>query len=79
VAEIADVLVVEIADYVATLTLNRPATMNALDRTLSEALTRILPALDRDPQVRVAILTGAGERAFCAGADLKERATMTPD
>ncbi len=75
----ADVLLVEIADYVALLTLNRPGVMNALDRTLAEALTATLPRLDRDPAVRVAILTGAGERAFCAGADLKERATMSPD
>jgi enoyl-CoA hydratase/carnithine racemase len=74
-----DVLLVEIADYIAVLTLNRPGVLNSLDRTLAEALTRTLPALERDPAVRVAILTGAGERAFCAGADLKERATMSPD
>lgn len=73
------VLQVEIADFVAMLTLNRPAVMNALDRQLAEALTRALPALDRDPAVRVAIVTGAGPRAFCAGADLKERATMTQE
>ncbi|HZR98783.1 MAG TPA: enoyl-CoA hydratase-related protein, partial [Chloroflexota bacterium] len=78
-ADAEDVLRVEIADHVALLTLNRPAVMNALDRTLAEALSRTMPALDRDPAVRVAILTGAGERAFCAGADLKERATMTQD
>jgi enoyl-CoA hydratase len=79
VAVADDVLRVEIADHVALLTLNRPAVMNALDRTLAEALTRTMPALDRDPAVRVGILTGAGERAFCAGADLKERAAMTQD
>src|SRR3954470_1018632 len=74
-----DVLQVEIADHIARLTLNRPAVMNALDRGLAEALIQTLPALGRDPAVRVAILTGAGERAFCAGADLKERAGMSPD
>ncbi|MBX5493283.1 MAG: enoyl-CoA hydratase/isomerase family protein [Chloroflexi bacterium] len=74
-----DVLQVEITDYIAVLTLNRPQVMNALDRTLAEAITRTFPALDKDPAVRVAILTGAGPRAFCAGADLKERATMTPE
>src|SRR5579883_1823723 len=73
-----DVLLVESADYVALLTLNRPAVMNAIDRSLAEAIARTMPALDRDPAVRVVVLTGAGERAFCAGADLKERATMTP-
>jgi enoyl-CoA hydratase/carnithine racemase len=74
-----EVLQVEIADYVALLTLNRPAVLNAIDRYLAEEIARTLPALDRDPAVRVAVLTGTGERAFCAGADLKERATMTPE
>ncbi len=74
-----DVLLVEITDYVALLTLNRPAVLNAIDRHLAEALTRTVTALDRDPDVRVAILTGAGTRAFSAGADLKERATMTQE
>jgi enoyl-CoA hydratase/carnithine racemase len=74
-----EVLLVEIADYVALLTLNRPAVLNAIDRSLAEALARTVSALDRDSSVRVAVLTGTGERAFCAGADLKERATMTPE
>src|SRR5579885_862849 len=70
VAAAEDVLLVEITDYVALLTLNRPAVLNAIDRHLAEALTRTVTALDRDPDVRVAILTGAGTRAFSAGADL---------
>jgi methylglutaconyl-CoA hydratase len=74
-----NVLQVEIAEYIALLTLNRPEVRNALDRGLAEALIRTLPALARDPAVRVAILTGAGDRAFCAGADLKERAGMSSD
>jgi methylglutaconyl-CoA hydratase len=74
-----DVLLVEIADHVAQLTLNRPSVMNAIDRSLAEAIAGTLPALDRDPAVRAILLTGSGERAFCAGADLKERATMTPE
>jgi enoyl-CoA hydratase len=74
-----DVLLVEVADHVALLTLNRPQVLNAIDRSLAEALTRTLPDLDRDPAVRAAIVTGAGARAFCSGADLKERATMTAD
>ncbi|HEY7062493.1 MAG TPA: enoyl-CoA hydratase-related protein [Chloroflexota bacterium] len=74
-----DVLLVEIADYVALLTLNRPSVMNAIDRYLAEAIARTMPVLDRDPAARAVVLTGAGERAFCAGADLKERATMTPE
>jgi enoyl-CoA hydratase/carnithine racemase len=79
VAADPDVLLVEIADYVAVLTLNRPTVLNAIDRALAEALTRAIATLDRDPAVRAAVLTGAGERAFCAGADLKERATMTQE
>jgi methylglutaconyl-CoA hydratase len=74
-----DVLLVEIADHVAQLTLNRPSVMNAIDRSLAEAIAGTLPALDRDPAVRAILLTGSGERAFCAGADLKERATMTAE
>jgi methylglutaconyl-CoA hydratase len=74
-----DVLLVEVADHVALLTLNRPSVLNAIDRALAEVIARTMPALDRDPAVRAAVLTGAGERAFCAGADLKERATMTPE
>ncbi len=72
-----DVLLVEIADHVALLTLNRPAVLNAIDRQLADALTRTITALGPNPDVRAAILTGSGTRAFCAGADLKERATMT--
>jgi enoyl-CoA hydratase/carnithine racemase len=79
VAAADEILLVEVAEHVAVLTLNRPAVLNALDRTLAEALIRTMPLLDRDPSVRVAIVTGAGPRAFCAGADLKERATMTAD
>src|SRR5215217_3889495 len=74
-----DVLQVEIAEHIALLTLNRPGVRNALDRALADALIQTLPALARDAAVRVAILTGAGDRAFCAGADLKERAGMSSD
>jgi enoyl-CoA hydratase len=58
-------------DGVATLTLNRPAKMNALSRELRVALTQAFTALRDDADVGVVILTGAG-RAFCAGLDLKE-------
>lgn len=54
----------------ARITLNRPAAMNALSRLLCEELARALGQIERDPGVRVVVLTGAG-RAFCAGADLK--------
>lgn len=55
----------------ATLTLNRPRAMNALSRELRTALAQTVLELERDPEIRVLVLTGAG-RAFCAGLDLKE-------
>jgi len=65
------VLLVAKQDGVATVTLNRPAKMNALSRELRVALTRTFESLQQDESVGVVILTGAG-RAFCAGIDLKE-------
>ncbi|MFI5315929.1 MAG: enoyl-CoA hydratase [Myxococcota bacterium] len=66
-----NVLVVERAEGIATLTLNRPQAMNALSRELRGALADAFEQLAREPETRAVILTGAG-RAFCAGLDLKE-------
>jgi enoyl-CoA hydratase/carnithine racemase len=60
----------ETLDGVATVTLNRPDRRNALNTTLLRELLTALQAAKDDPEVRVVILTGAGDRAFCAGADL---------
>jgi enoyl-CoA hydratase len=57
---------------VATVTLNRPEARNALNQTLIRELGDALTALDADPEARAIVLRGAGDRAFCAGADLKE-------
>ena len=57
---------------VAVVTLNRPEAMNALSRGLRAQLAQVMRELDEDEKVRVVILTGAGERAFTAGLDLKE-------
>lgn len=57
---------------IAVVTLNRPEAMNALSKALRLALYEAMVALDADPDVSVVILTGAGERAFTAGLDLKE-------
>jgi len=71
-------LVKEVDDGVATLTLNRPRQYNALSRALLEALHVELDALARDESVRVVMITGAGT-AFCSGHDLKEmRAAESP-
>ena len=65
-------------DGVLEITLNRPEALNALDFALIEALTDALEALDRDPACRAIVITGAGERAFAAGADIPELARQTP-
>lgn len=64
---------------VAVVTLNRPQVMNAINTEMGVALDRVLAELADRPQVRVVVLTGAGDRAFSAGGDLKERGPMTPD
>lgn len=70
-------LVVDVDGPVCTLTLNRPAVHNALDRELRQRLGEAIVAFEADPALRVAILTGAGGRAFSAGDDLKEMADQT--
>jgi enoyl-CoA hydratase/carnithine racemase len=62
---------------VAVLTLNRPEVMNSFNFPMLRALKERVEAVHFDPEVRVLIITGAGPKAFCAGADLKERATMS--
>ena len=57
--------------HVRLITLNRPAKMNSLDFEANEALVERWKEFDADPRARVAVVTGAGDRAFCAGADLK--------
>jgi enoyl-CoA hydratase len=67
----SSVLLVDIKDEVALITLNRPDAMNALSRELRMAIAHTFEELNANPGVRAAILTGAG-KAFCAGLDLKE-------
>jgi E-phenylitaconyl-CoA hydratase len=62
----------DIDGKIATLTIDRPEAMNAMDRDTSRQLADALQDFDRDESLLVAILTGAGERAFSAGADLKK-------
>jgi enoyl-CoA hydratase/carnithine racemase len=64
---------------VVVLTLDRPDRMNALSRPLILELGRVGKELVKDDEVRAVVLTGAGDQAFCAGADLKERQTMSDD
>ena len=60
-----------IKDHVATVTLDRPQAMNAVDLATEAELQRIWTEIEGNRDVRVVVLTGAGERAFCVGADLK--------
>jgi len=69
---LSDVLTVTLNGTVATVTMNRPTAMNALSKAMRADLARAMAALDADDTVRVVILTGAGDRAFTAGLDLKE-------
>lgn len=68
----SDTLRVAVNDGVAVLTLNRPDSMNALNRELANALIEAFEQVRDDDAIRVAVVTGSG-RAFCAGADMKER------
>jgi len=62
---------------VATLTINRPAVRNALNDATLAAIDAAVAALDADPEVRVILLTGAGDKAFIAGADINELSRAT--
>lgn len=68
---------VEINDGVALVTLTRPHVMNSLNRQLRTEIMEFAHELDSDPQVNVVVITGEGDKAFCAGADLKERGKRT--
>jgi enoyl-CoA hydratase len=70
-----DILLADIRDGVATLTLNRPRQMNALSAELRRRFGVALEALGQDESVAVVVITGAGEKAFSAGVDLKELET----
>lgn len=60
---------------IAYLTLNRPDRLNAYSLAMRDAFSELLPAVRDDDEVRVLVLRGAGDRAFCAGADLSEFGT----
>ncbi len=60
-----------VADHVAAVTIDRPEVLNAVDAATDRELNRIFDAIERDRDIRVVVLTGAGDRAFCTGADMK--------
>ena len=65
-----------VQEHVATVVLNRPEAMNAIDPETRSELFACWQHIEDDPAIRVAVITGAGDRAFCTGADLKK--TMPP-
>ncbi len=72
-------VVIERLDPVAVVTLNRPEKLNALSYGLMHDLDQALTAFEADDAVKVVILTGAGDRAFSAGADIHEMADLSAD
>ncbi|MGE4324094.1 MAG: crotonase/enoyl-CoA hydratase family protein [Sphingobium sp.] len=68
--KIFETLTYEVSDGIATITLNRPDKMNAMNVLMGDELIAAFDETDQDDAVRVIIITGAGDRAFCAGADL---------
>src|SRR5213593_2547468 len=68
----------ETGDGIARITINRPEKLNALDRQTMQEIDRVVAAAGDDPSVGVLIVTGAGERAFVAGADIGELSSQTP-
>src|SRR5919109_3900736 len=72
-----ETLLYEVDQGVATITLNRPAVLNAINPQMIEELQAALYTVKDDASVRAVVLTGAG-RGFCSGADLKARQRMKP-
>ncbi len=68
----------DVADNVATITINRPEKMNAFTNTMLKEMCDAFDQIDADDDVRAVVVTGAGERAFCAGADLTPEGGAKP-
>ena len=71
-------ILVERQENISIVTLNRPKELNALNFHLVSELAQALEELDRDDSIRCIVLTGAGDRAFAAGADIKEMSDKSP-
>jgi enoyl-CoA hydratase/carnithine racemase len=70
-----ELVLIEKRDRIATMTLNRPP-MNPMSVRMLDALHAALTNLEKDRAIRCIVLTGAGERAFCAGADIREESSF---
>lgn len=74
-----DITFHKVRENVGIITLNRPHVHHALSLSLLKQFQQIILDIKEDIAIRVVVITGSGEKSFCAGADLKERATMTED
>jgi enoyl-CoA hydratase/carnithine racemase len=75
----ASSLLVNVENGIAVVTLNRPEALNSINRAMRVELLELFPALDVRKDVKVIVITGAGDKAFCTGADLKERSARTTE
>ena len=72
-----ELLIYEKEGCLACVTINRPAAMNALSNALVEEFDKVFDLIEEDKEIRALIITGAGEKAFMAGADIKELEART--
>lgn len=75
-------VITELRDHILLITINRPEARNSIDKSVAHGIGDALESADADPTVRAVVLTGAGDQAFCAGADLKALArgeSIMPD
>lgn len=72
-------LLLEHNGEIAVLTLNRQESYNSINTEMLKLMSQAIQDIRFNPDIRVLIITGAGEKAFCSGADLKERITLSPD
>ena len=73
-----ETIAVTVQDGIATITLNRPQQLNALNRQMFRELDEVFDRVASDPGARVVVITGTGDRAFAAGADIREFVGMGP-
>jgi enoyl-CoA hydratase/carnithine racemase len=74
--KLTDEILFDVEDGIAVITIDRPQQRNAINRGVNEGLHKAFDLFENDASLRVAILTGSGDKAFCAGMDLKEAAAM---
>ena len=67
-------IIYDVKDEIGFVTFNRPESMNAMNRQMTQELVEVCRQIEEDAAIRIGIFTGAGEKAFSAGMDLKERA-----